>query len=1274
MQQSAGNRAVGELLGGGAPGVQRAPDDPPKDRSPAATAPTAAGDTARRAARPEPPPTVASPSALATTVFGAGSPPPSPKGAIGDPRAGGTVPTLSGLPGAQPGQAAAPPNVASPTALAPTIAGVGNPPPSPVGSPAAGGGASARPAHWARAVPVTAADVDAAYAKDPTKVIRSPTADWHDQMFALDAGSGSIPRAFRVGDMIAVSPDHPSPATPLPGYAATGNVGLGGPAAAPAPAPPAVVDKSKLGGSSTIGSVAGPAPSQGGRPPAGQPRVGRPEHWDKAVPATDDEVAAAFRRNPQSVVRSPNHEWHENIYDLDEGSGEQYPRAFKIGNQYAVSPDYKGPATAMPQYSAGSGAGPGGMKPPPAGAAGPAGPVAAPTAPAAAPASAGPVATPAAGGGAKPAQAQSQAAQTVALPHTEHSDKTRGRRYDATVTESGGGTVTRDRKRELGHVVTGVETQQGDLKHRKEKNKGVVLGTDGNVVALTAGRRETTKIGDDVSVAKGTQATAGITNKGELAIGANRKKEVVTGRNPAGDPVVKSSESSAKIILTPDSAGAAVDHKITGPGGTQTNVGGSFTADNKGNASASATAGMTNKSGQGASVTVGTAHTVSAEDPVEVSPGVWEVSYVISDGTSVGGGLSARAPGGIGLGAGASVTNADLKTGSRRFTDEKEATKFKDNAAARIEKDGSLGYFPPTSIVGALMIPIGDARGAGSSHSKSGSVSATFGATVSKSGHSTTSGELSVRRVGPVTVHVTATVAKEKGSDWGISGGLLSNESGGSESTSFAITFEFNLGTKEGTQAFERFVSFPLPPTSGARRISVRTIGAQEDHDKYSMLGGNAAFTGTTWQDKTEDEQGEHEKYGGKASHDQKPGRVLSLLGDKEQHSNAQIVRTQENNKDTGGRAQFDVSGESGDYNRAEFGKIFMGAKYSGSATASGKWTLSAQVPLQKIRELEESNKELRNAKTMDEKMRIYSELVKANGGQMLGGQVGITSKAWDLELKGDDNFPGERGRQRLKDLRKSLTADLKAKPDSANEIVRQASEEIERLQKRKAGVSDLKRYTDLPDGLRQQQLAVIEQHIEEFKSVRRNAQAAAMKQAPSQTGGDEDVKLADQEYVKLQVTVGDKESSISALRKEVRDSSKALGDAIGPKGSTALKFDVDSAVAQVQIAMGKSWIAQATDADKKQAALDPRIDELRNAWTAAQDPKDRLAALKALEKVLDERLKLMNMTIYYIREAAKAVYPITTRSAMSGNPAFWQSLGMRQEEKEEPPTTSMAL
>jgi hypothetical protein len=234
---------------------------------------------------------------------------------------------------------------------------------------------------------------------------------------------------------------------------------------------------------------------------------------------------------------------------------------------------------------------------------------------------------------------------------------------------------------------------------------------------------------------------------------------------------------------------------------------------------------------------------------------------------------------------------------------------------------------------------------------------------------------------------------------------------------------------------------------------------------------------------------------------------------------------------------------------------------------------------------------------------------------------------------------------------------------------------------------------------LRQQQLGVIDMHIDDMKVVRRTGQSVAMKRDPHEKTSDvaarveaaEAAKPAgkkrgrtaaapkaaqpresddpaaklDREYAKLQDSVAAKEGQIAAKRKTVREHSIALGDAIGSKGSTALKFGVDTQVAQVQIALARGYITIATDSDKKQSALEPQIEAARNAWSAAgADRAAQLAAIKPLDKLLDERVKHMEISLYNIREAGKALFHITTRGARSGNPGFWNSLGETEGEE----------
>ena len=374
-------------------------------------------------------------------------------------------------------------------------------------------------------------------------------------------------------------------------------------------------------------------------------------------------------------------------------------------------------------------------------------------------------------------------------------------------------------------VTTGVETQTGDLTHRKETTKGAGFGSGGNVVGAQYGRAESTKIGDDVGVTKSTTGTAGITGEGKLQVGGERKQEVKHGVKPDGTPITTTKATSGSIVVDPNSIGGNLGQSYTGKGGTTVTGGAGFTMDDKGNSNMSLTGGVTSKGGHGASVTISSGRTVTADDPEEVSPGVWEVRFVIGDTSSVGAGGTVKGPGMLGGGVSGSVTNADNKTGTRRFKTEKEAKDFKDNAAERIAKDGSIGFFPVTTIPGALAIPIGESRGVGESTTKAGSVSGTLGAThLQERPDDVRPRDLGLPRQpehGPRDLH-----------DHGLGGQRLGHQRPRADATRRAARrapsgrspTSSTSRRRRGPTPSSRSSRSRFPPMTGARRVSVRTL------------------------------------------------------------------------------------------------------------------------------------------------------------------------------------------------------------------------------------------------------------------------------------------------------------------------------------------------------------------------------------------------------------------------------------------------------------------
>ena len=1227
-QQTAGNQAVASVLGGGGRGVQRAPnDDPPPD--PALSVSTRTIDSSA------PGPLNVSTRTLDSSAPGTGS---------GQRPAGGGSPAApSGAP--QPAQPA--PAPIPWWTKDPRFAVGGEYGPKPVG-PGMAGGVGKAVSVDPTPVPVNAGLVDAAFRRDPSRVIRSPNPTWHDEAWDKSMPQPKkgeqkpptppTPQMFTDGRFYYVAPDYRGSATDLPAYAAVGGAG----SAAPAP-----------GGVVPGGTPPG-GPGDGARPMARMPPE-RPENRlrEAVSPETPagprgnviaqrvryQEVDAAYAANPNSVVRSPNDRWHGQGFRLDGGDGKT-PGAYKVGNLYVISPGY--PLDNVPYLTVPGSVGPAGTPKPP------------PTRPSELP----------------------QAAQLVALPGTTYSERSTLKSYSATTTEAGGRTETRTRSREQAVVTNATEVSQGGLTNRTESQRGAGFGVGGNVFGFTTGRTESSKIDEDVvGATKAKQVSGGVTHDAKLAINAQSTKEIVVGRDPEGNPIKKSTSTTAGAKADLDTLNLTAGRQSTNEKGTTRGVGAGVKADRKGNAELELNYNIQSKGGLSFKPTVSRGVKVEASDPVEVEGG-FEITYRIADTTGVGAGGGKQFGGGPSVGINVGATKAEFQGGKRAFKTKKEAEDFRDNAATRVASERMFTpNLAPTTVAGALQIPMGETRTSGdiSGRSIGGSIGHS-GVAVSVGKSSSTTNEVAIKRTGDTIVEVTGSVAGSKSGSVGISAPVLSHGYSSTNTTSFAVTFEFDLSKEQGRAAFELYCRTGFPPGQAPKVIE--RAGSDSDHETVTIPGlGSAVWTGTTWQVSRETADGSTQRvYGGAQTHEQKPGRLGKAIGEDTLKSNASIVRVMKDGEEVGARAQLTVGGTSGDYNRNEFGKIFMGARTGENVKPSGEWTLSAPVPKERIRELEQSSKKIRNA--LDER-EAYSELVKENGAQMLGGQVGMTSKNWDLELKGDPNFPGEKERTRLKQLRKDLMARVRSNPEIANDIVRETGEELAKLVKRREAVADTKRYSDLPDGLRQQQLSVIDMHVDDMKVVRRTAQAVAMKRNPGEKATDvaarvekggkgdyAEVKKPDLELAKLQDKVSAKESQIAVKRNDIRVFSKALGDAIGAKGTTAVKFGADSATVQVAIASGKGYIGVATEADRKQAALDPKVEQLRDAWSSATDPKDKLEAIKALEKVLDERLKLMESCLFFIREAGKAVFHIATRGAKSGNPAFWGSLGETEGEE----------
>jgi hypothetical protein len=1252
-QQTAGNRAVASVLGGGGRGVQRAPNDeiemPPMNVgsttiTSAAPRPQSEGPamqvTSQTLDSAAPRPAMQTGSSTITTAA------PGPGSGTGGPTgAPQTGPGATPLPWVNDPKA---PPMDSRTERDPRFKVGGEFGPKPVG-PGTFGGSSKPVSAKPDPIEVNAQGVQTAFERNPSRVVRSPSDIWHEEAWHKSKGfekfpGKPVPQAFSDGSVLFVSPTFAGTASKLPHYSGT-DAAPAGPAA-PAPG----------GGERPMARM---PQSQEDRTEARQRQAVAPDlpvkgAWGSQVAykVTYQEAADYAAKNPDKVFRNETELRHTQGWRTDGGKGGT-PGAYRVGDQIYISRGF--PIDNVPFLTMPGSIGPG--------------------------ANAGPKGDP------------GLAAKTVAPGGTTYAEGSALKSYSAITSEAGGRTETRTRSREQAVVTTAVEVTEGGMTNRQEKQRGAGLGVGGNLLGTTIGSTDTSKIDGDVVAAKKQKAlNVGVAPDLKLAAERKATKEIVTGTDPEGNPIKQSTSTKVggKADLDSWQAGGSADK--TNARGNTIGAGGGLKGDWKGNIEVEAFINLQTKGGLSFKPTASHGIKVEASEPIEAAGGGFEIVYRIIESSGVGVGGGKQTGGGASVGVNVGATKGEFQGGRRSFKTKDEANAFRDNAAARVATEQLLTKDTPvTTVAGALQIPVGETRTSGDISGKSIGAQAGYSGVAINVGKSTSkTHELAVKRTGEATFEVTGSVSGSKTGSVGISAPVLSHGYSSTNTTSFAVTFEFDVSKEQGRAAFELYCKTGIPPMQPPKVIE--KAASDSDHETVTIPGlGSAVWTGSTWQ-VTRDTADGHttQVYGGSQSHQQTPGRVGKLIGEDTLKSNASITRVVVDGEEVASKAQFNVGGTSGDYNRKELGKIFMGAKTEGDVKPSGEWTISADVPKESIDALAKNSRKIRNA--MDERQ-AYSELVKEGGAQMLGGQVGITSKSWDVELKGDPNFPGEKERTRLKQLRKDLMARVRSNPELANDIVRESGAELAKLATRREAVGDLKRYTDLPDGLRQEQLAVIDMHVDDMKVVRRTAQSIAMKRnagerqadvatrveqaekaGPGAKAGsrakatkapveDETQKL-DREYAKVQDQVSAKESQIAVKRNEIRENSKALGDAIGAGGTTAVKFGADSAIVQVAIASGKGYIGAATDADKKQAALEPQIEAARNAWSATNDKKDQLPALKALERLLDERLKLMHSTLYMIREAGKAVFHITTRSAKSGNPAFWGSLGETEGEE----------
>ncbi len=211
--------------------------------------------------------------------------------------------------------------------------------------------------------------------------------------------------------------------------------------------------------------------------------------------------------------------------------------------------------------------------------------------------------------------------------------------------------------------------------------------------------------------------------------------------------------------------------------------------------------------------------------------------------------------------------------------------------------------------------------------------------------------------------------------------------------------------------------------------------------------------------------------------------------------------------------------------------------------------------------------------------------------------------------------------------------------------------------------VGDKKKYTDLPDELRQEQVDVINTHIAEFKSIRSRALSVHMRGGrkedltvvllrASNEHGYDDVKVGDRAWRKAQDLVTIHETEVSVLEAEVAGTRNVVQkmfsgrpDVRWGKGVHQKVFLAYNATAKEKYSDFKAYAPRLTETVTK-------MREQKEKWSAEPDPKARENLLREYDAYLLSAIQLMEAMLIALRQTAKAGYVVTSGS-ISENAAY---------------------
>ncbi len=672
-----------------------------------------------------------------------------------------------------------------------------------------------------------------------------------------------------------------------------------------------------------------------------------------------------------------------------------------------------------------------------------------------------------------------------------------------TTTTSAAANLGKKKSFDVGHK-TVVETREG---HEEESSHTGGI-KDGKAYYNGSRKWGTGKQGHEV-----TGGAAFGDKSGEVSGGYSRNRKVGDDNHKTGVDAGLDWDENKK------GAKFGVNHEKEGPGGKSgASGGGSAHLDDDGHLTDAEVEGKLSKGGKSVSLKAG--YSIEAEVKPEGTKFVVEWKRKHS-------GSAAGSAKGVGLSGEAETTDY----GTVVFESKAEALRFKKHIASRAPSAAQ----DPTTLTGAVSLAVGEMRGRGHSSKTGlkGEASLSGGGSIGAGIERGSSNDVTVTRISVSVFEITRSSGIMLGKS--ISAG---NPIGGASHKDISshgelVTIRTDLTTPDGQAAFERFVKTG-ELARGAELVKRRDTEQETSATGVDLLGSTNTRTGRFGKETTTDKTGVETHVMGGAT-EAYEGGVLDAS-----HS---TVDVQFDATQSGRGSEYTLKG-SVDATSAEdsrhglyelTGTTSWTAASGKRGKSSGAWQVELEVTPEliaqfldkvsdeQLREISvfegsdprnELRAALKRAQSITGRQEAMARFFKESGfdGKAIRAMRNVlwpVKNGWsmnkdpkmimanhtgnfefDLTLPGDRNFRGAAGRHELQATIEKVTKGL-ADPAKAMSLHGEIYETLKDVQRQRTEVADPSKYGDLPDELRQSQLARLDKDLAQLTTLTEQAAMA---------------------------------------------------------------------------------------------------------------------------------------------------------------------------------------